>query len=160
MGKFHSFTLSPGLQLTSPSDHAKFDEHQQVAITIPPSEANKTIPEDLTLGPSYFEGFSNFPFAQWIFSAPFVYMNLSECISTTKLAIQNIGSGVLNAIEIGNEPDLYIRDGDMPPSWTVHDYVDEWLIFTSNVANATGLEGERIFQAAALATPYDPEWDM
>ncbi|KAF8859681.1 hypothetical protein BDZ45DRAFT_742012 [Acephala macrosclerotiorum] len=92
-----------------------------------------------------------------VFSAPFAAPDLIDRISITKLAVQNTRSGVLNAIEIGNEPDLYVRDIDKPAMWTVQYYVNEWSSVTSVVTKAIiGFKSKRISQAAALATPYDP----
>ncbi|KAF8734682.1 hypothetical protein AX14_003112 [Amanita brunnescens Koide BX004] len=43
---------------------------------------------------------------------------------------------VLDAIEIGNEPDLYHHNGDRPASYSVSDYVSEWSAFAQSVSNA------------------------
>ncbi|KXN91627.1 hypothetical protein AN958_12479 [Leucoagaricus sp. SymC.cos] len=46
---------------------------------------------------------------------------------------------VLDAIEIGNEPDLYRNNGLRPSNYTSTQYVKEWTVFAANVSAAVGI---------------------
>lgn len=69
----------------------------------------------LKIGPSYFEGFKNFPGAKYILGVPFASNNLSNTIAFAKAGVQAIGADNLQAIEIGNEPNAYSGDGGTMP---------------------------------------------
>jgi hypothetical protein len=48
--------------------------------------------------------------------------NVQLAVSQAQNYVANMPQGSLEAIEIGNEPDLYSRNGDRPSSYTVADY--------------------------------------
>ncbi|KAF5359624.1 hypothetical protein D9756_003262 [Leucocoprinus leucothites] len=46
---------------------------------------------------------------------------------------------VLDAVEIGNEPDLYSGNGHRPSGYTSAQYVKEWTTFAANISAAIGI---------------------
>ncbi|KAF8309020.1 glycoside hydrolase family 79 protein [Clavulina sp. PMI_390] len=46
----------------------------------------------------------------------------------------------LDAIEIGNEADLYISNGLRPSNWTFDNWVSEWSLFAHSIIDAAGLK--------------------
>lgn len=75
----------------------------------------------LSVGPSYFEAFKNFPQAQFIFMVPLLHRNLTNSLEWARQGLAAIGDR-LEALEIGNEPDLY--------QWfNVSSYVKEYVQF-------------------------------
>ncbi|KAL9714254.1 hypothetical protein Ac2012v2_002564 [Leucoagaricus gongylophorus] len=56
----------------------------------------------------------------------------------TSPAIKDRGI-VLDAIEIGNEPDLYPGNGHRPGNYTSTQYVKEWTVFAANISAAVGI---------------------
>jgi hypothetical protein len=52
--------------------------------------------------------------------------NLTDCVTQAKLAVENIGMENLDALEVGNEPDLY--SGQFPNKygdWSPKKYVQQ-----------------------------------
>ncbi len=83
---------------------------------------------NLTIGPTFFEGFHNFPGSKFHFD-----LNLAQngsnripnAIAEAKIALQYIGSN-LESFEIGNECNLYSFMSVRPENYTQDDYVTEW----------------------------------
>ncbi|KAF8309017.1 glycoside hydrolase family 79 protein [Clavulina sp. PMI_390] len=46
----------------------------------------------------------------------------------------------LDAIEIGNEPDLYVSNALRPSNWTFDNWVSEWSFFANSIIDAAGLK--------------------
>ncbi|KAH0833145.1 glycoside hydrolase family 79 protein [Lanmaoa asiatica] len=72
--------------------------------------------------------------------------NLTVAYLETKALIQAFGSpavkanGItLNFIEVGNEADLYYKNGGRNSSWSVFEYVPQWVQFATNVSETAGL---------------------
>lgn len=60
-----------------------------------------------TIGPSFFSLFKNLPGAKYIFQVPLATNNLTGTVDWTKAGLNGIGVENIQAIQIGNEPDLY-----------------------------------------------------
>jgi uncharacterized protein (TIGR03437 family) len=50
--------------------------------------------------------------------------------------VSQAGSGPLFGFEIGNEPDLYYGNGDEPTSFTLSDYLSDWVTFANAIQAA------------------------
>ena len=110
------------------------------------------------MGPTWFEGFHNFPGSLWNFQANLA-RNTSDALSNTlevcRLAMEKLGNSLI-AFEIGNEPDLYAGEV-RPPTYNVVDYVNEWLHYADAISehvlegNRFGLDEWTFFQALAFA---------
>ena len=98
----------------------------------------------MSLGPSFFESFKNFPGTSFIFQVPvgFSKEHLSaDAISQAKAAVKAIGISNLDSLEIGNEPDLYVNHHVRPPGYNVGDYVKNFLQYAEDVnGNITALD--------------------
>lgn len=139
-------------------DQAIYDPSQEAAVTSAdgPVIGGKGIPMNLTLGPSFFEGFKQLP-AQWVFGIPFIDFNKTNSRKQAELFVRNAGISQIQALEIGNEPDLYkavAHDAVVPPSA----YVSKWHDYASNIrSDISGLRTP-IWQALCLARAegHDP----
>lgn len=113
--------------------------------------------EGITIGPSWFEGFSNFPGAKFVFG---INLNpaytLANAIAEARMAVQYIGPH-LDAFEVGNEPNHY-------QDYTFPDYVQNWLEYTEAISSgvlANSSIPARIYQALAYASaPQKYPWTM
>jgi hypothetical protein len=85
-----------------------------------------------------------------------VSKNLENAIHEARHGIATVGSN-LEALEIGNEVDLYVQQEVRPPSWRESDYVREWLSFSDAITrrvlegNDFGINPNHIWQAPVLA---------
>ncbi len=62
-------------------------------------------------------------------------VNLATTQATAYLS--QMPQGSVTAIEIGNEPDLYARNGYRPPTYTVDDYFSDFAKWKNNIIPAT-----------------------
>ena len=91
-------------------------------------EGPNGIPEVLTIGSTFFEGFHNFPGSRFHFDLNLVQNSsngLPNALAEARVALKYIGAN-LESFEIGNEPDLYAVQGLRPSNYTESDYVIEW----------------------------------
>lgn len=109
---------------------------------------------NITLGPSWFEGFRNFPGVEWVYQVPLVYLNQTNSIEGLKMAVSTIGAEDLFALEIGNEPDLY------PAKWSPEEYASEWLAFDKAIRREVILPERRIIQAGTIAGVGVGAWTL
>ena len=91
-------------------------------------EGANGIPEVLTIGPAFFEGFFNFPGSKFHFDLNLAQSSsngIPNAVAEAKVALKYIGAN-LESFEIGNEPDLYPIQAVRPSNYTEADYVAEW----------------------------------
>jgi hypothetical protein len=69
-----------------------------------------------------------------------------------------MGSDNLDAIEIGNEPDLYPGQNIEKPDHGVKDYVREWRRFADLIENKVELPKGPIFQALTYSPHNRNDW--
>lgn len=109
-----------------------------------------------TIGASYWELCDSFPDAQYIIQVPLATTNVSEAVAWTQSAVDTIGWDRIQAIEVGNEPDLYPSRGAsgallQPPNYqaklTNETYVGNFTKYVSAIAAAVSLPDRPIFQA-------------
>ncbi|KAJ5762107.1 uncharacterized protein N7511_005489 [Penicillium nucicola] len=134
-------------------DRAIYNTTQEKSIILS-EESDNGIPNKVSLGPVFFEGFENFPHTPWTFQVNLANNKsnrIEHAIAEARVALSHI-RGNLFAFEIGNEPDLY--PGDVRPlDYTVADYVREWREYADAISthvlegNDYGLEEWRMFQA-------------
>ena len=103
-------------------DKGHYNASQSSITNLPATEFGPAFqPPYLSVGPDYFESFKNFPGAEYIFMVPLFHRNLNNTLEWTRQGLSAIGDR-LQALEIGNEPDLY--------SWfSVSKYVNEFVRF-------------------------------
>ncbi|PSS35531.1 hypothetical protein PHLCEN_2v1525, partial [Hermanssonia centrifuga] len=129
----------------------------------PPPNSVTPYPEatQITVGDGYYE------LSKWLPSGTRMTWgvnlgldNVTNAVNMAKSIIKAFDSpavrrsGVkLDLIEIGNEADLYMDNGDRPSNWTVEEYVADWISIAGPVMQAAGLHpnGDVAFQGAAFA---------
>ncbi|KAL3428431.1 glycoside hydrolase family 79 protein [Phlyctema vagabunda] len=138
-------------------DSANYDPAQAQPVTSPEGDvlANRGVPHNLTLGPSYFEGFGELQ-ARWVYSAPFDTFNNTNTITQTQAFfanVQNKSDRVL-ALELGNEPDLYLGrpiGNGMWPDVTPRTFAARWLDYVADIVSRVSLPAGPIWQGLTLA---------
>ncbi|MCJ1479310.1 hypothetical protein MMC13_007995 [Lambiella insularis] len=84
-------------------------------------------PQDISIGPSFFEGYSSFPGSKFIHgfnmkNATISAIGWKSLLDEVPVTCKAIGSNLL-WWEYGNEPDLYPRPTD---TWNATTYVSDW----------------------------------
>ena len=96
---------------------------------------------NITIGPSFFEAFNKLPGAQYVLQVPLVRQNLASSVAFAKAAFAAAGPRI-QAVEIGNEPDLY------PTTRSNAEYVALYQQFDNAIVeNVTGFPSGPFFQA-------------
>ncbi|KAJ6443625.1 glycoside hydrolase family 79 [Purpureocillium lavendulum] len=139
------------------SDRVVYNASQEQAVILSAASENG-IPAEVLVGPSWFEGFGNFPGSLWNFQAN-LGRNASSALDNTIEVCGLVVAALrhrLIALEIGNEPDLYPGRA-RPANYTVVDYVREWTRYANAISrrvlrgNRYGLEEWRFFQGLVYA---------
>lgn len=129
-------------------------QNQTVALIETFSPSSPDQPSSLTIGPSWLESFKTFPTGtQYIFGLSFQdgTAGLDQVLLEAIPTVAELGSS-LYAFEIGNEVNGF-PGGRRPASYTVQDYVTQWLQYAVTIENSTGTQGKTLFQAAAFEAP-------
>ncbi|KIM40526.1 glycoside hydrolase family 79 protein [Hebeloma cylindrosporum] len=126
-------------------DHTNFGKDVQFSQAIfPPATAIVPYPEatNITVGDAYY-GAAQYlpPNTHVIWGLNLGQNNLTAAFLEAKSlveafaspAVKNVGI-TLDAIEIGNEADLYMNNGARPKTYTSTQYVKEWIAFATNVS--------------------------
>lgn len=131
--------------LTSCRDNSQYNASQTKPITVPDGEKGKSIPKNMTLGPSYFDAFATIPNAKYVIDIPMKKGNLQNSKLFAKAAYQKVGASNIEALEIGNEPNNYDKSKDA--------YIKQWSNWSSEISTALGLgEDDKIYQAVAMGS--------
>ena len=139
-------------------DRTYFDSDQQQSIES--IGGRNAIPSHVTIGPTFFEGFNNFPGARYHFQVNLARNDsgaLEAAVEEARQAVKKI-QGNLESLEIGNEVDSY-PNRVRPADYTVQDYVSEWLQYSKMITeqvfldNSYGLDPLGAFQAPVYARP-------
>lgn len=120
-------------------DEAIYNPNQAEAVTYPggPIVGSPGIPRNISLGPSFFQGFSKLN-ARWVFGIPFVSFNYTNTLVQTSLFLQNVDKTKVEALELGNEPDLY-TDRAKALVGQPADYVEKWQQYTKQLSDDLSL---------------------
>ncbi|KAH9941692.1 glycoside hydrolase family 79 protein [Epithele typhae] len=82
-------------------------------------------------------------------------VNMAKAIVRAfKSTVVKASGVVLDYIEVGNEADLFSRNGLRPSNWTVEEYVPDWIAIAGAAADAAGIRGKHgpvSLQGAAFA---------
>lgn len=115
----HFLTLAPSAPNLPCRDHAKFIP-SQAEPALPVADANHAASfGNGSIGPSFWQTVKNFTAlnATFIVQVPLATTNVTESVSWAKAAVDGLGMQNIDAIEIGNEPDLYPSAGDSGHGW-------------------------------------------
>jgi hypothetical protein len=126
---------------------------------------NLGIPDVVSIGPSFFEGFLNFPDTRWSWQLNMgktfgQHGGLDNSLEVARRVMHTV-KDKLESFEIGNEPDLMWIFGHRPKNYTMADYIREWNDYADACSesvlkgNGYGLEETRFFQG--LTTTGDNE---
>jgi len=126
-------------------DHTNFGDNVQFSETIFPAvTANVPYPEatNITVGDAFYGAAKFLPqnthvtwglnLGQNNLSAAF--LEVEALVNAFKSSSIKDAGIVLEAIEIGNEADLYPNNGARPKNFTSTEYVAEWIKFATNVS--------------------------
>ena len=147
-------------------DSGRYVPSQAAAVAIPASQSGANVPSGLTIGPSYFESFQTFGnnSVQWVYMVPLAELDLANSVEETKVAVQSIGIDNIYAIEIGNEPDLYVSQMKRSVNYGCQQYVVDWFNYVSALTgNITAIpSSSRFFEALTLSKGYvgQSPWTM
>ncbi|KAI9746230.1 MAG: hypothetical protein M1818_000911 [Claussenomyces sp. TS43310] len=144
-------------------DHATYVSSQVEAVIRPPSQVGLNVPWGITIGSTYFEGYSNFPgnkYTVMVPMAPVKNGNLTNSIDQTQAAIAGMGGlSSLESLELGNEPNAY-PGVDRPSDYSPANYSTEWLQYTPELISALGLPEGPTQQALAIGSDAPAEWNV
>ncbi|KAI5455612.1 hypothetical protein BGZ63DRAFT_429703 [Mariannaea sp. PMI_226] len=135
------------------TDYSKFNPDQIEPITPPQQGAG--IGQKFVFGPSFYEGIPNWKGTRWIYDVPFALQNHTDSYGEAKAAIDSIGLENLEALELGNEPDLYIKQGSRSPGWGPQEYVANFNDYSTWLSSALDLPDWPIYEALTLSAAHD-----
>ena len=122
---------------------------------------------NITLGTSWIAGFGRIPNANWTIQVPLARRTPVDNVLTFANACINAVPGGLHAveaIEIGNEPDLYsvtpTPNTDRPSTYGPADYAKEWRALGQALENGIPAlnDSQPRFQAGSLSS--GSRWHM
>ena len=135
-------------------DHTLYNASQTKAVQNVMSE-NLPSGANYTVGPLWFNALKllqELPM-NFIFQAPISVGTIQDTVTFARLGVEAINSTKLQAIEIGNEPDL--SDFGSP-----QDYVNSWRQRAGNVStNLTNLPNN-IYQGLSLSSGASSPWNV
>ncbi|KAG7448585.1 uncharacterized protein BT62DRAFT_929673 [Guyanagaster necrorhizus] len=102
-----------------------------------------------TVGPEFWKTMDLLPEGtRIVFTLDLENLNFEGTLEMATVAVENMKSGQLIGMEIGNEPDHYL-------SFTPQSYTNLWMPWTRNISDALNIK-KPFFQIAATAD--DPLW--
>ncbi|KAK0638316.1 Beta-glucuronidase [Lasiodiplodia hormozganensis] len=151
-------------------DHFRYDPAQAEAVRFenPDLATFSSLFANITVGSGWLDGFGQFSGDNvvWDLQVFLARKNLSNAVAFAKDCVDAIGAGNLNALEIGNEPDLYNAVGffpgqtDRPADYGPEDYVAEFTEFADAIeGNVSALESGPNFQALAYSNLVADPWN-
>jgi len=145
-------------------DRTWFVADQETAIIT--TIGDNGIPSNVSIGPAFYEGFSNFPGALYTYQTNLAHNDsdaLQNALAMARQGVDAIGDS-LESLEIGNEVDLYPVQGVRPPSYNNADYVREWLSYAEAITEQVlqgKVDSQRIFQALTYSSPFlEGDWSV
>ncbi|KAI2470986.1 hypothetical protein F4781DRAFT_388350 [Annulohypoxylon bovei var. microspora] len=125
-------------------DHGTFNSSQKDPTNFPATKSKPPMKDGVTIGPSFFNAFENWPGAKFEFMVPFRNTSYSHSLEWAKTGMRHISNESLYALEIGNEPNFY--------SWFKSGHAPEYVKRYTNLQNELkqsipSLGGQKIFQA-------------
>jgi hypothetical protein len=139
-------------------DYSNFNPDQTGSVE-PPQEGDG-IGQRFVFGPSFYEGFQNWPGTRWIYTVPFAKQNKTLSYDQGKAAVDNIGLTNLEALEIGNEVDLYVNQGVRPAGWGPQDYAAQFLNYSEWLTNALDLPNGPLYETITLSSANSFNWTV
>ena len=135
-------------------DYSNYNPDQEAPITPPQSGAG--IGQKFVFGPTFYEGFKNWPGTRWIYDVPFAKLNHTLSLDQAKAAVDSIGLQNLEALELGNEVDLYTnpKQNVRNSSWSPAEYADQFHTYSDWLVNALKLPNGPLFEVLTLSSAH------
>ncbi|KAJ8073455.1 hypothetical protein PM082_011731 [Marasmius tenuissimus] len=131
-------------------DHTNFNKDLEIPqLVFPPPTTTIPYPEatQIVVGDAYYKTARFLPpntHVSW--GVNFGQKNLTATVLEARSIAEAFASpeisdaGIkLDFIEIGNEADLFSRNGFRPPNFTIAEYTTEWIDFAQNVSDTAGI---------------------
>jgi len=85
---------------------------------------------------------------------PFAKSNKTNSQYEARAAVDNIGLENLEALEIGNEVDLYVKQGSRPAGYGPAEFSADWHAYADWLVGALGLPAGPLFQTLTLSSAH------
>ena len=137
-------------------DQAAYDPNQQQANCWPYDKPTDGLLVPIVLGRDWLAGFKNVPGARYILELPLANSSVEQTVQFAKDVLKGIDSQSLEAVEVGNEPNLYPTQEyrgktKRPSTYAPKDYVSEFLRYSQAVASNVTLPSAAIYHIGSLA---------
>ncbi|XXG98298.1 hypothetical protein Hte_004621 [Hypoxylon texense] len=133
-------------------DAGNFSSTQQTPTNFPADEFGPQFHGNLTIGPSYFKAFKNWPGAKFEFMVPFKNTSHSHTLNWAEAGTKQIGIDNLCTLEIGNEPTFYPWFSKTNNTAGVETYAERYPNLQDQLKQRIpSLDGKRVFQALDTA---------
>ncbi|KAF5334551.1 hypothetical protein D9758_015776 [Tetrapyrgos nigripes] len=158
--EFFFNTLDNLIQITGEAPHIRIGadsaDHTDFGVGVKDAEAIFPEPTEIepypeatniTVGDAFYEAVRFLPpHTHVIWGVNFATKNITSAFLQAQ-AIQRAFSSnvvqdagiILDAVEVGNEPNIYPRNTVRPVDYNISEYVQEWIPFASNVSAASGI---------------------
>ncbi|KAI6081206.1 hypothetical protein F4821DRAFT_249878 [Hypoxylon rubiginosum] len=133
-------------------DSGNFSSSQQTPTNFPADQFGPQFKGGVTLGPSYFDAFKNWPGAKFEFMVPFKNTSHSHTLKWAATGVDAIGIDNLYTLEIGNEPTFYPWFSKTNNTAGIETYAKRYLSLQDQLKQQIpALDDKRIFQALDTA---------
>ena len=85
---------------------------------------------------------------------PFATQNKTLSQYQAQSAVNAIGTSNLEALELGNEPDFYVSQGNRPSGWGPSDYASEFHSYADWLVGVLGISSSKKFESLTLAAAH------
>lgn len=128
----------------------------QTEEVVPPAGQSppQTVKPYLRIGQSYFSNFKNFPGAKYILMVPLAHYNTQNALTWARQGLLQIGAKNLQAIEIGNEPDLYPAFNATNATKYVNNFLKLEAAILKSLAFALPKGTTQLFQALDISSGH------
>ncbi|KAH8883281.1 hypothetical protein GQ53DRAFT_830706 [Thozetella sp. PMI_491] len=139
-------------------DHSIFDLYQEEDWQFPKNRTDN-LQSNITFGKHWFRGFRTLENIKFMLHVPLARHNLTNAVKFTRHCLKIMGtSEKLHALEIGNEVDVYAKQGarsnqTWDPAQYAHEVKNYMDLLTNNVSNVP--KSGRIFQLYDKGTEID-----
>ncbi|KAI0387943.1 hypothetical protein F5Y04DRAFT_286849 [Hypomontagnella monticulosa] len=129
-------------------DHGIFNSTQKEPTNFPATKFKPQMKGGVTIGPSFFDAFKNWPGAKFEFMVPFRNTSHSHSWKWAEAGMDSIGIENLETLELGNEPNFY--------HWfSVSEYAKRYITLHDNLKQRIpSLNNKKIFQALDSAANF------
>ena len=131
-------------------DQATYDPNQADAVkwTTP----NNGLTDPVSLGPRWLDAFKPIRRAKYTVEIPLATGTLETSVDFAKAVVGAIDPDALDALEVGNEPDLYVPQDKRRAPYGPPEYVPQFIQYSNAIRANTSLPTGPFFQAGVIAS--------